>query len=278
MCMSCACGMCMWHVLVMFMFMCMCMCMWHVACGMCMCMCMWHVACGMWHVHGMCMACAWHATQHARVHGPRELPPLAATAPFSPSPCCGGASPISTRKVASQHSDVRVALYPPSSAAAMGQSTARSTRAIMAPKPDGEIHILPWMSPSAASYLGVVSNGLVPGQAGCDVTRAGWGCGRRQGSCSGSGVVAPGRDQQQIGRECCEDRFDLARDEMARGVEGERGGYGARDRQMALAYQQAVGRQVVRVRHAVLWPGHVDIGADAGAGAGLAGRAGLGIP
>jgi hypothetical protein len=44
MCMSCACGMCMWHVLVMFMFMCMCMCMWHVACGMCMCMHV-HVAC-----------------------------------------------------------------------------------------------------------------------------------------------------------------------------------------------------------------------------------------
>ena len=35
-----------------------------------------------------------------------------------------------------------------------------SPRAIMAPKPDGEIHILPWMSPSAASYLGVITSGL----------------------------------------------------------------------------------------------------------------------
>ena len=107
--------------------------------------CAWH---GAW--HGMCMpwstacACAWCA----------GAAPLSSHCPFSPSPCCGGASPISTRKVASQHSDVRVALYPPSSAAATGQSTVRSTRAIMAPKPDGEIHILPWMSPSAASYLG----------------------------------------------------------------------------------------------------------------------------
>ena len=114
-------------------------------------------------VHGcawMCMArsMAWHV--HAMEHSMRvcmvrgSRPPLSSHCPFSPSPCCGGASPISTRKVASQHSDVRVALYPPSSAAATGQSTVRSTRAIMAPKPDGEIHILPWMSPSAASYLG----------------------------------------------------------------------------------------------------------------------------
>ena len=60
--------------------------------------------------------------------------------------------------MASQHSEVRAALYPPSSAAATGQATARSTRAVMAPKPEGEMHILPWMSPSAASKPAEISS------------------------------------------------------------------------------------------------------------------------